>query len=304
MFIDIGIINQNLIMKTSNVPIYSKGKDKGSLGYGINWWFNPNFSHSFSIFNLNSFYQNDYFKNDHVNHAVVKKYVNYILEYGSVLLGRKLLTVLEVGSGGGWFTKEFIKRKIDILAIEGSKIGVEKTKNKIGKKYFKKVLEHDLRLPIDLKRHFDIAVCTEVAEHIEPPFSSQLVQTLTNNSKIIWFSFEKPFTNKQHYHHSNEQPEKFWQNLFQFYDFYMIKLPKKLIEDIESRGGYIFYHKSLNIPQKMRQYLVLNLKSYENSKKNIDSNTEFIFLYTARVLVKLSDKIRKLADKIIYSIQV
>ena len=303
-------------MKTSNVKIYSKGKNKGWLGYGTNWWFNPNISNSFLIFNLNSFYQNDYFKHEHVDYTVAKKYVDCILEYGGVLLGRNVLTILEAGSGGGWFTKEFIKRKINIFAIEGSKAGYEKTKKRVGRKHISRVLQHDLRLPLYLDRQFDIAICTEVAEHIEPPFSSQLIQTLTNHSKIIWFSFEKPLTNEQHYHHSNEQPEKFWRNLFQFYDFNMIKLPKKLTEDIANRGGYIFYHKSLKTPKKIRQYVVLNHNSFENSEEinsrpfiykktstfaeKICQRIRAIPFYIARMLFRLSDKIGKLAEKIHY----
>jgi SAM-dependent methyltransferase len=287
-------------MNTSKISVFENGGDKGWLGQGTNWWFNPNFPHAYQIFNLDSFYQNDYFKNDHVDHAIVTKYADYILEYGRELSGRNVKTILEVGCGGGWFTEEFIKRKIDIFALEGSQSGFVKTRKRIGRNNNARVLQHDLRLPLHLNKQFDVAICTEVAEHIEPPFSSQLIQTLTDYSKIIWFSFEKPFTNDQHYHHSNEQPEKFWRNLFKFYNFEMLKLPGNVFTGTAGRGGYIFYHESLKVPPEMRQYIAAS----QNSTFNYTETNSGLYIRLkyklARIFLGLSGKLGNLADKMLY----
>lgn len=286
-------------MSTSKAQIYSKGKVKGYLGYGTNWWFNPNIKNSFTLFDLDSFYPEKYFKDDHVNNSIVKKYADYVLNYGKDILGRNIKTILELGCGAGWFTEEFIKRKIDITAIEGSKSGYDKTKKRIKMEYRDKILKHDLRLPLNLNKQFDIALCTEVAEHIEPPFSSQLVQNLTRHSKLVWFSFEKPLTNIQHYHHSNEQPEKYWKNLFQFYDFRMLKLPKKVFDDLSSRGGYIFYHQDMKIPINMKKLIFSDLNNDSSSEMMKYSIRENLLLKISRILLKLANKLESLAFKIL-----
>ena len=39
---------------------------------------------------------------------------------------------------------------------------------------------------------FDLAMNTEVAEHVELSFHSQLVRTLTSHADLIWFSYAPP----------------------------------------------------------------------------------------------------------------
>ena len=124
-----------------------------------------------------------------------------------------------------------------------------------------RIIKHDLRFPLNLNRIFDIVLCTEVAEHIEPPFSSQLILNIINHSKLVWFSFEEPGTNSAHYHHCNEQPEKFWKNLFDFFGYQMVKLPKKVIKEVGGRAGYIFYAKSLKISHSKSHRFSLFKKS-------------------------------------------
>jgi len=154
--------------------------------------------------------------------------------------------VLEAGCGGGWFTKEFMDRKIDILALEGTKAGLAQTARKGIPP--ERLLKHDLRLPLDLNRRFQVAVCTEVAEHIECPFAGQLVKTLTNHADVVWFSFEPPGTNDPHYHHCNEQPFKFWLNLFKFYGYQAAEIPDELVQKLAGRGRYIFYNANVDLP--------------------------------------------------------
>lgn len=280
-------------MTTTKVKTFLKGKDKGFIGKGINWWFNPNFKDSFSIFDLDSFYQNDYFSYKPADPKTIKNNVNTILKYGKVFLGKDVKSVLEIGSGGGWFTKEFIKNNIEVTAVEGSSIGFKKTKQVIGGSKNSIAIKHDLRLTLNLNKKFDIVVCTEVAEHIEPPFSGQLVQNLTNYSKLVWFSFEKPMTNEQHYHHPNEQPEKFWRKLFEFYDFKMVRLSDEISKKLAYRGGYIFYHKSLKVPEDFKQS--------KNSDHKLKNYPPGLKSYLGFFLKKMSEKINYLANKILYS---
>ena len=233
-------------MRTDKIQTYNNGVDVGYLGDNQTWWFDPSFEHSFTIFDLDTFYPDAYFENDHVGVETVQNYVNYVLEYGRLLLGRDVQSVLEIGCAGGWFTNEFIKRGIDIIAVEGTIAGVAKAiKRGVPPEM---VIKHDLRQPWHLNRKFDVVLCTEVAEHIECPFSSQLVNNLVRHADFVWFSFEEPGTNEAAYHHCNEQPVKFWRNLFRYYNFRMLPLPPTVITAVETRGKCICCAETLQVP--------------------------------------------------------
>jgi SAM-dependent methyltransferase len=235
-----------MTMNTSKVTVFEGNKDSGWLGANQNWWFDQSFPHSYSVFDLNSFYEENYFKQDHVPPQVVKRYVNHVLDYARRFLGREVRSVLELGCGGGWFTEEFIKRGVEIFAVEGTRVGHERAlKRGVPPNV---LLRHDLRNPLSLNRTFDIVVCTEVAEHIECPFSSQLVHNIVSHGRLVWFSFEEPNTNEAHYHHCNEQPEKFWVNLFRFNGFEPFRLPEDVTRACEARGDFIFYSSDLPLP--------------------------------------------------------
>jgi len=229
------------------------GEDIGYLKDQQNWWFDPAFPHAFELFDLDGFYEDRYFAADHVARQVVIGVVDRLQQTASAILGRPLGSVLEAGCGGGWFTEELFGRGIDVQAIEGSHAGVARTLSRgvpVGR-----VLRHDLRRPLSLTRQFDIAMCTEVAEHIECPFSGELVQTLVDHSRIVWFSFESPGTNEAHYHHSNEQPPKFWINLFRFHGYRAYELPAALVQALDARGRFLFIHESLAVPASLGKAL-------------------------------------------------
>ena len=224
------------------VQVYKEGKDIGALGM-VNplWWFDPKVDGSFSMFDLDSFYTADYFIGDHISPVDSAKYVKAVLAVGEVLLKRSVQSVLELGSGGGWFTKAFLDAGVDILGVEGSKVGYEKCL--LHGIPPRNLIRRDLRRPF-VSHASDIAVCSEVAEHIEPPFASQLVQNLANHSNLVWFSSyntEDFGPHQAHYHHCNEQPAVFWKNLFSFYGFDMVPLPPSIVSAAADRGKFLFY---------------------------------------------------------------
>lgn len=222
--------------------IFQNGIDTGYINNNQKWWFDENHPDCFELFDLDSFYSEEYFSNDHVPKNIVDNYFNHITEYYTKITGKQLKTVFEAGCAGGWFTEKFLNNDIDVMAIEGSKCGYDATISRGVNK--NNVIKHDLRNEINLNKKFDISCCTEVAEHIETPFSSQLIKTLINHSDLVWFSFEEPNTNMAHYHHPNEQPEKFWINIFDFYGFDFIKLPNEVVTSVSNRGTHIFYNKN------------------------------------------------------------
>lgn len=270
-------------MKTKKVEIFQDGVYKAHLGSNKSWWFDPQFEHSFSIFNLDGFYQDDYFEYDHLPKDMVERCVDYIFEYGKKFLNREVTSILELGCGGGWFTEEFMKRGVDIVAVEGSLSGYQKTIARGIPE--ERVIRHDLRLPIDLGRTFDMVVCTEVAEHIEPPFSSQLISNIVKHSQVIWFSFEDPYaTDLAIYVHPNEQPEIFWKNIFEFFGYKIARIPESVKSKIDDRGSHICYSKDLPVSAELNVELIqeqmdeISLSLGKEVVREMDSN--------ARIFIK------------------
>jgi hypothetical protein len=225
-------------------------KGSGYLGNHPNWWFDEGFEYSFSIFDLNTLYGDTYFAKDHVLDQTILNYVDCVLSYGEYFLNRKVRSVVEFGCGAGWFTKEFLNRDIDVIAIEGTLCGYRRTVERGVPP--ERVMWLDLRRNIDLQRRFDFALCTEVAEHVECPFSGQLISNVTKHSDLVLFSSEGPGTNEDHIHHCNEQPELFWRNIFKFYGYRMYPLPDDVFNSVQRRARAIFYSASVTTPPGLK----------------------------------------------------
>ena len=215
---------------------YGRFKNKG------NWWFDDDFEHSFEIFNLDSLYSGQYFKQNYMTDNVSESLVQFMCHIYSRITGRPLASLFEAGCAGGWFTEALCKRGVDVVAVEGSKTGVELARHRT-KLSSKEIIHHDLRRRIDLGRTFDMAFCVEVAEHIEPPFSSVLIETLVQHADLIWFSSTGPQAEGD-LNHSNEQPVKFWVNLFDFFGFDHYRMPDVYSTVFRNRGQFIFYRKN------------------------------------------------------------
>ena len=123
-----------------------------------------------------------------------------------------------------------------------------------------RAVKHDLRMPLFLGRRFDVALSTEVVEHVEPAFSSQIILNIVLHSDVVWFSNAEPGDKKQAWiDHPNERPLKMWQALFDFYDYEIILLPTQVRDESVNRGTLVAYNRSspnLN-PKVLREYLTM-----------------------------------------------
>lgn len=132
-------------------------------------------------------------------------------------------SVVDVGCGLGSFLKVFIENCItDLQGVEGE--WLDKSKLLIDEKFVHNV---DLEKGFQLDRHFDIALCLEVAEHLKSESADQLVNTLTNLSDVVVFSAAIPYQGGQN--HINEQWIDYWQELFSKYGFTMYDLLRPMI---------------------------------------------------------------------------
>ena len=75
----------------------------------------------------------------------------------------------------------------------------------------------DLRERVNLEERFDLAVCIEVAEHLPATAAAPLVETLTRAAPVVLFSAAMP--DQGGLDHFNEQPRRYWTDLFARHGF-------------------------------------------------------------------------------------
>ena len=132
-------------------------------------------------------------------------------------------SIVDVGCGTGEFLSLFQDRGVqEILGIDG--MYVERSQLAIPQENFRAV---DLGTPFTLDRTYDLAVCLEVAEHLEPTAASNFIASLTRLAPIILFSAAIPL--QDGYHHVNEQWPDYWAQLFREQGFLPVDAIRKRI---------------------------------------------------------------------------
>jgi SAM-dependent methyltransferase len=223
-----------------SVNPFKNGEDYGYLKDTPRWWFNPDNPLAFSLFDTNSIYPDEYYAVNHdIEMAVMFNYANLAFDVYNQLKGGEPSTILDAGCAGGWFVREFETRGKSVVGLDASASALKKCRaNGIQSE----ILHVDLRRRLQLGKRFDMVCCSEVAEHIEPPFSAVLVENLVNHSDVVIWSHCRPGEHAQpHLHHPNEQPDAFWINLFAFYGYAVATIPEKFHEFTKHRIKLVFY---------------------------------------------------------------
>lgn len=226
--------------------MFKDGLDQGYKD-NQNWWEDPADKDRYRYSNTDVDYPKDYFPLADPHNAF--HFVQAVMEYYQKITGSKLKNAVEFGTGGGWYMAEFMARNVAIRGYEGSAFGVAECMLKGITGNVVDVV--DFRYPIDHTKHsrYQLAICTEVAEHIEPPFHGTLAMNLVHHSSLIWFSSEPPNTNKPHLHHPGEKPLEYWKALFKFLGYGCHMLPDEIHLATNERGRCIFFNrKHYNLP--------------------------------------------------------
>jgi len=126
-------------------------------------------------------------------------------------------SVIDVGCGLGSFLKAFKQMGVKkVMGIDGKWCNKELLFENITANEF---LEKDLEKPINIGKKFDLAISTEVAEHLTVERANSFVDDLTNLSDIVLFSAAIP--NQGGDHHYNEQWIDYWESKFSRHNFVM-----------------------------------------------------------------------------------
>jgi len=140
-------------------------------------------------------------------------------------------TIVEFGCGPGHLTRELDKLNIAVTAIDGFSSPDFKNTQRIN---FNKVDLNDQKALEQFlsDKKFDLAVCTEVGEHLNPSSSAHLIKYLTQSAPVVIFSAAVP---RQGGHgHINCQTREFWHDLFSGNGFRVVDSFRTKLRDNES----------------------------------------------------------------------
>ena len=226
------ILNNELkitkISREQDIKVADIVRTDGYHPYGTSWWTNLDCPYAYKYLSLDSLYPSDYFAEDaaHPNKQESLTLYNYMQSTYQAFFKSPFNSILELGTGGGEITTQFHEHQLDYIAVEGTTAGVEKLKyNGIDPN---RIIKSNLKFFECLDRKFDIVMCTEVAEHLEPWFASKVVDNCIKHANVVWFSAATG-THPPHYHHMNEVPLEAWDNIFANFGFvYSVKLNNTL----------------------------------------------------------------------------
>ena len=146
-------------------------------------------------------------------------------------------SAIDVGCAQGLLLEPLLKRGYDITGVEVS----ESVADYMSQDLLKRVRFGDFS---EASGQFDLVCCVEVAEHIRPSRSEELVSKLCNlSNKFIFFTAAPP--GQDGHGHINCRPHREWKNLFENENYKINdKLTKKLKKDLSNLEEAVWLKKN------------------------------------------------------------
>jgi len=157
---------------------------------------------------VEALYSSNYCKNNSRKlwrFEVVPQVVKILFDYF------KPCSVIDFGCANGLHMVNFKNLGVECYGIEGTL-------------HYRKYIEEnydgdyaimDMRLPFDLNKLFDLAICIEVLEHLDQDFESIAVENICRHSGVICIT-ASPVTNARY--HVNGQDKSYWIDIFESTD--------------------------------------------------------------------------------------
>lgn len=204
----------------------------------------------------------------------------YLAQYLSKRLN--FSSVIDIGCGNGDLLNSFLN-----LGIKNLK-GIEGNENFLHHSDQFDVSIENLESQIHFQKKYDVAICLEVAEHIDAIFADNLISTLTCASDLVIFSAAVPGQGGTN--HVNEQPPNYWALKFLTHGYTLFMDPR---EEIWKHHGIAPYYRQNILVYKKSSNPALNYVEPKYMKH------PEIFLNPARKIVVLASRIlRKVKSRI------
>lgn len=163
-------------------------------------------------------------------------------------------SVIDVGCGIGTWLSIFKKHGVKkILGIDGDYVNRELLAQHICLNEF---IAKDISLPFNLRTKYDVAICLEVAEHLQISVAEIFIESLCNHSDIIIFAAAVP--NQGGQNHVNEQWPEYWVSIFKNQGFVCYDLLRHQVWDNEN--VYWWYKQNILVFSKnaLTEYMPSN----------------------------------------------
>lgn len=145
-------------------------------------------------------------------------------------------SVLDVGCAVGvWLAAWQRAGAADICGVDGDYVDSSRL-HIPGDRFFR----HDLNLPFDLGRRFDLVQSLEVAEHLPAAAAAGFVASLVRHSKRVLFSAAPPGQGGEN--HINEQPYDYWRALFAVHGYKPIDWLRPLLANDSAVARWYRYN--------------------------------------------------------------
>ena len=144
-----------------------------------------------------AFYEDAY----RVSYTSARRYLRQLWPYYG------FASVVDVGAGAGPWSHAATECAAEVVSIDGEWVkAIHKPCDRLHYLY------QDLNAPLDCAQRFDLALCVEVAEHLEPARSLGLINDICQLAPVVVFGAALPRQGGSG--HINCRPHSFWIDLF------------------------------------------------------------------------------------------
>jgi hypothetical protein len=219
-------------------------------------------------------------------------------------------SVIEFGCGKGDLSRAFASMGLSVFAFDGyaNPDFYELENITFAKVDFNGTLALKTHLAA-LKRKFDVAICLEVAEHLDPSVSSELIEVITSVSDVVIFSAAVPGQGGDG--HINCRSREFWydqftKNNFEIADTIRVRLRGKDDVAVWYRLNVIDYVKrnvnvfSPEISQLVRRLIASESEAssaFYRAQKKYELRHQLLIMQPFRFVFWLRNMIKKLVGR-------
>jgi len=154
-------------------------------------------------------------------------------------------SIMDYGAGAG-FLLHFCRDLYKIYDVNGVEPCLEDAQKVMPKEIRRKIAKMGLDLELDFNREFDLAVCLEVAEHIDARHSDLIVENVTRNTNTVLWSAAVP--GQGGVGHVNEQQFDYWLARFERTGFHLDDfLSRNISAWLKKKSVNKWYYKNIRV---------------------------------------------------------